>query len=87
MEYPVGVEMSNTYLSFEVTSAALKLVRDFMLVKEGENVVITADTSQISVWLRRLQVQHIQLVQIRLLFTIRLPEKRMKNRFARLQMQ
>ena len=45
MEYPVGVEMSNTYLSFEVTSAALKLVRDFMLVKEGENVVITADTS------------------------------------------
>ena len=46
MEYPVGVEMSNTYLSFEVTSAALKLVRDFMLVKEGENVVITADTSQ-----------------------------------------
>lgn len=45
MEYPVGVEMSNTYLSFEVTNAALKLVRDFMLVKEGENVVITADTS------------------------------------------
>ena len=45
MEYPIGVEMSNTYLSFEVTSAALKLVRDFMLVKEGENVVITADTS------------------------------------------
>ena len=45
MEYPVGVEMSNTYFSFEVTSAALKLVRDFMLVKEGENVVITADTS------------------------------------------
>ena len=37
--------MSNKYLSFEVTSAALKLVRDFMLVKEGENVVITADTS------------------------------------------
>ena len=45
MEYPTGVEMSNTYLSFEVTNAALKLVRDFMLVKEGENVVITADTS------------------------------------------
>ena len=87
MEYPVGVEMSNTYLSFEVTSAALKLVRDFMLVKEGENVVITADTSADFRVLRRLQVQHIQLVQIRLLFTIRLPEKRMKNRFARLQMQ
>ena len=45
MEYPIGVEMSNTYLSFEVTNAALKLVRDVMLVKEGENVVITADTS------------------------------------------
>ena len=45
MEYPIGVEMSNTYLSFEVTNAALKLVRDFMLVKEGEDVVITADTS------------------------------------------
>ncbi len=36
MEYPIGVEMSNTYLSFEVTNAALKLVRDFMLVKEGK---------------------------------------------------
>ena len=45
MEYPIGVEMSNTYLSFEVANAALKLVRDVMLVKEGENVVITADTS------------------------------------------
>lgn len=45
MEYPIGIEMTNQYLSFEVTKAALKLVRDFMLVKEGENVVITADTS------------------------------------------
>ena len=45
MEYPIGIEMSDRYLSFEVTGAALKLVRDFMLVKEGENVVITADTS------------------------------------------
>ena len=45
MEYPIGIEMSKSYLSFEVTNAALKLVRDFMLVKEGENVVITADTS------------------------------------------
>lgn len=45
MEYPIGIEMSDKYLSFEVTNAALKLVRDFMLVKEGENVVITADTS------------------------------------------
>ena len=45
MEYLIGIEMSDRYLSFEVTGAALKLVRDFMLVKEGENVVITADTS------------------------------------------
>lgn len=45
MEYPIGVEMSRDYLSFETAGAALKLVRDFMLVKEGENVVITADTS------------------------------------------
>lgn len=45
MEYPIGSEMAGKYLSFEVTKAALKLVRDFMLVKEGENLVITADTS------------------------------------------
>lgn len=45
MEYPIGTEMSEKYLSFEVTGAALKLVRDFMLVKKGENVVMTADTS------------------------------------------
>ena len=35
MEYPVGVEMSNTYLSFEVTSAALKLWR-VILVSEAD---------------------------------------------------
>ncbi len=45
MEYPIGVEMSKDYLSFETAQAAMKLVRDVMLVKEGENVVITADTS------------------------------------------
>ena len=45
MNYPVGVEMSDKYLSFEVTAAAIKLIKDFMLVKAGENVVITADTS------------------------------------------
>lgn len=45
MEYPIGIEMSKNYLSFELTKAAMKLVRDVMLVKEGENVVITADTS------------------------------------------
>lgn len=45
MEYPIGIEMTKDYLSFEVAHAAMKLVRDVMLVKKGENVVITADTS------------------------------------------
>ncbi|MEG2144312.1 MAG: hypothetical protein RRY40_03170 [Oscillospiraceae bacterium] len=45
MEYPIGVEMSQDYLSFETAKAAMKLVRDFMLVKAGETVVISADTS------------------------------------------
>ncbi|MEL7650159.1 MAG: hypothetical protein AAGU76_18905 [Sedimentibacter sp.] len=45
MEYPIGIEMSKDYLSFETAKAAMKLVRDVMLVKEGENVVLTADTS------------------------------------------
>ena len=45
MDYPIGVEMTETYLSYEVQRAAMKLVRDVMLVKPGESVVITADTS------------------------------------------
>lgn len=45
MEYPIGIEMTEGYLSCEVQGAATKLVRDVMLVKEGESVVITADTS------------------------------------------
>ena len=45
MEYPIGIEMTEGYLSYEVQKAAMKLVRDVMLVKEGENVVVTADTS------------------------------------------
>lgn len=45
MEYPIGIEMSDRYLSFEVSSAALKLVKDVMLAKPGETVVITADSS------------------------------------------
>lgn len=45
MEYPIGVEMTENYLSFETAKAAMKLVKDIMLVKEGENVVITVDTS------------------------------------------
>lgn len=45
MEYPIGIEMSDHYLSFETAKSAMKLVRDFMLVKPNENVVITADSS------------------------------------------
>jgi leucyl aminopeptidase (aminopeptidase T) len=45
MEYPIGIEMTDKYLSFETASAAMKLVKDVMLVKPGETLVITADTS------------------------------------------
>lgn len=45
MEYPIGIEMSKDYLSFETTKAALTLVKDVMLAQKGENIVITADTS------------------------------------------
>ena len=40
MEYPIGVEMSEKYLAYELSRAALKLIKDVMLVKEGENVVL-----------------------------------------------
>lgn len=45
MEYPIGIEMTKDYLSFEVSRAAYKLIKDVMLVKPGENVVITGDSS------------------------------------------
>lgn len=45
MEYPIGIEMSQDYLSFELNKSAYTLVKDVMLVKEGENVVITGDSS------------------------------------------
>lgn len=31
MEYPIGIEMSKDYLSYEVSKAAYKLVHDVML--------------------------------------------------------
>ncbi|MCI8293609.1 MAG: hypothetical protein HFH53_08795 [Hespellia sp.] len=37
--------MTDDYLSYEVQKAAMKLVRDVMLVQPGESVVVTADTS------------------------------------------
>lgn len=45
MEYPIGIEMSPDYLSYEVSRAAYKLVKEVMLVEPGENVVVTGDTS------------------------------------------
>lgn len=45
MKYPIGIEMTENYLSCEVRLAAMKLVRDVMLVKPEESVVITADTA------------------------------------------
>lgn len=45
MDYPIGIEMSNDYLSYETANAALKLVKDVMLAQKGENIVITADST------------------------------------------
>lgn len=45
MEYPIGIEMTADYLSYEVSKAAYKLVKEVMLVKEGENVVVSGDSS------------------------------------------
>ena len=45
MEYPIGIEMTPDYLSYEVSKAAYKLVKEMMLVEPGENVVVTGDTS------------------------------------------
>lgn len=44
MEITIGIEMRDEYKRLEVAKGALKLVRDFMLVKPGENVVINYDT-------------------------------------------
>lgn len=35
MEYPIGIEMTDSYQSYEVQKAAMKLVKDVMLVKAG----------------------------------------------------
>lgn len=45
MEFLIGTEMRDEYLSFEVARAARKMVDEVMPVKPGENVVITGDTS------------------------------------------
>lgn len=45
MELVLGTEGTSRYLSFEAAGAARKLVRDVMLVRPGENVLITVDTA------------------------------------------
>lgn len=45
MDFSIGIETRNEYLSMEVAKGAMTMVRDVLLVKPGETVVITADTS------------------------------------------
>jgi len=45
MELAIGTEPTKEYLSFELAAGAAKLINEIMLVKPGENVVITADTA------------------------------------------
>ena len=45
VEYNIGIEMRDEYKSMEVAKGAMKLVRDIMLIKPGENVVINVDTA------------------------------------------
>lgn len=44
MEVNIGIEMRDEYKRLETAKGALKFVRDFMLVKPDENVVINYDT-------------------------------------------
>jgi leucyl aminopeptidase (aminopeptidase T) len=44
MELMIGTEPQREYYAFEVAAAAQKMLSEVMLVKQGENVVITADT-------------------------------------------
>lgn len=45
MELNIGIETRDEFLSLELAKSARKLVEGIMLVKEGEEVVITGDTS------------------------------------------
>ncbi len=42
--FTIGMEMRDEYMSFELAKGAMTLARDVMLVKPGENVVITGDS-------------------------------------------
>lgn len=45
MEFAIGTEPTKEYMSFELAAGAAKLVEQVMLIKPGENVVISADTA------------------------------------------
>ena len=44
VELRLGFEPQKGYLKYELYKGAMKLVRDVMLTKPGETVMITADT-------------------------------------------
>lgn len=44
MDFKIGIEMRDEYKRLEVAKGALKFIRDVMLVKPGEEVVISYDT-------------------------------------------
>ena len=44
MDFKIGIEMREEYKRLETARGALKFMRDFMLVKPGENVVFNYDT-------------------------------------------
>jgi len=45
MEFNLGIEPGEGYLALELARGAMTLAKDVMLIKPGENVVITGDTS------------------------------------------
>lgn len=45
MEYPIGIEMMEDYKVYELNKAAYTLAKDVMLIQEGENVVISGDST------------------------------------------
>ena len=45
MELRLGFEPRDEYLAYETWKGAMVLLRDVMLVKPGENVLVTGDTS------------------------------------------
>lgn len=45
MDLSIGIEPRDEYLSLEVAKGAMTMVRDVLLAKPGETVLITGDTS------------------------------------------